>query len=256
MNSTASLPAPRARAEVRPAGSHRLNGWKEIAGRLGRGVRTAQRWEKLFGLPVHRLGREGGEIVFAFADELDRWRDATRAGRAGEPASGPCAAPAAGPATRPLPLPAIARTRRLGLFALALGFVALPAGWALRAQPFGLMPLALASRASRPPVSWTIEQGVLTVRGEDGARVFEHALGFDTAAPVRDDGEPAPVRIEDVDGDGRREVLLVAPAVDPSQRRLYCFEGDGSLRFVHQARGSVRFGDTRTPAPGRRSASS
>ena len=50
----------------------RLSGWKEISAHLGRGVRTAQRWEKALGMPVHRIGRER-EIVFAFGDELDAW---------------------------------------------------------------------------------------------------------------------------------------------------------------------------------------
>ena len=31
-----------------------LNSWKEIASYLGRSVRTVQRWEREFGLPVHR----------------------------------------------------------------------------------------------------------------------------------------------------------------------------------------------------------
>jgi hypothetical protein len=31
----------------------RLNGWKEIAAYVGKGVRTVQRWEKAHGLPVH-----------------------------------------------------------------------------------------------------------------------------------------------------------------------------------------------------------
>jgi hypothetical protein len=56
----------------------RLNGWKEIALHLGKGTRTVQRWEKLYGLPVHRIGREGGEIVFAFSDEIDRWMAGAR----------------------------------------------------------------------------------------------------------------------------------------------------------------------------------
>jgi len=34
--------------------SDRLNGWKEIASFLGKGVRTAQRWEKDYGLPFPR----------------------------------------------------------------------------------------------------------------------------------------------------------------------------------------------------------
>ena len=34
----------------------RLNGWKEIAVFLGKGVRTVQRWERDHGLPIHRQG--------------------------------------------------------------------------------------------------------------------------------------------------------------------------------------------------------
>lgn len=55
-----------------PAGP-RLNGWKEIATHLGRGVRTAQRWEREFGLPVRRIGQDRSESVFAFTTEIDGW---------------------------------------------------------------------------------------------------------------------------------------------------------------------------------------
>ena len=240
--------------------SERLNGWKEIAGRLGRGVRTAQRWEKLHGLPVHRIGREGGEIVFAFTAELDRWARETSARGSGE-TSGPCAEPetealaeestprSAGRGTPPSPAPRVS-TRRRALATLALGALALPALWAVRTPTSGL-PLAVAAHAARIPASWTLERRVLTVLGEKGERLFEHALDFElrqTPSPARP-GEAAPVEIADVDGDGRNEVLLAAPANDPAQRRFYCFEADGSLRFVHQPRGSVRFGDTEYTDP-------
>jgi hypothetical protein len=64
-----------------PPGHDRLNGWKEIAAFLGKGVRTAQRWEREFGLPVRRIGHEGGEIVYAFRHEIDRWSRAAERGR-------------------------------------------------------------------------------------------------------------------------------------------------------------------------------
>ena len=51
----------------------RLDGWKEIAAYLNRGVRTAQRWERDLGLPVRRLGTGGAEVVYAFRAELDAW---------------------------------------------------------------------------------------------------------------------------------------------------------------------------------------
>ena len=56
-----------------PATNATLQGWKEIAGELDRSVRTVQRWEQKFGLPVHKLGDGVGSPVFAFKDELRSW---------------------------------------------------------------------------------------------------------------------------------------------------------------------------------------
>lgn len=52
----------------------RLESWKEIAEYLRRGVTTVQRWEREEGLPIHRHVHGTGGSVFAFADDLDRWR--------------------------------------------------------------------------------------------------------------------------------------------------------------------------------------
>ena len=59
-----------------------LNSWKEIAGYLGRGVRTVQRWEQELQLPVHRIGKGRRSPVFADVSELNFWMAAT-AGRNG-----------------------------------------------------------------------------------------------------------------------------------------------------------------------------
>jgi hypothetical protein len=50
-----------------------LNGWKQISSHLDRGVRTAQRWEALLGLPIHRPALKDRSAVVAFSDELDLW---------------------------------------------------------------------------------------------------------------------------------------------------------------------------------------
>jgi hypothetical protein len=50
-----------------------LNGWKEIASYLGRGVRTVQRWEVLYQMPVHRPAEKDRSAVVALAHELDQW---------------------------------------------------------------------------------------------------------------------------------------------------------------------------------------
>jgi len=51
-----------------------LGCWKEIAQYLGKGVRTVQRWEREFGLPVRRPeGAIRKSAVIADGDEIDEW---------------------------------------------------------------------------------------------------------------------------------------------------------------------------------------
>ncbi len=50
-----------------------LNSWKEIARYMGRGVRTAQRWERDFDLPVHRPKGRNRSATFALSQEIDEW---------------------------------------------------------------------------------------------------------------------------------------------------------------------------------------
>ncbi len=67
-----SLPHPSRQAS--------LNSWKEISTYLGRGVRTVQRWEEEFHLPVHRVGTGRRAPVFALEHELRAWLQAIRIG--------------------------------------------------------------------------------------------------------------------------------------------------------------------------------
>jgi hypothetical protein len=58
---------------VRSKGPQILSGWKEIANYMGKGVRTVQRYERLFGLPVRRpAGKACGSVVATKA-EIDAW---------------------------------------------------------------------------------------------------------------------------------------------------------------------------------------
>jgi serine/threonine-protein kinase len=71
----------------------RLESWKEIAAYLRRSERTVRRWEEKEGLPVHRLAHDKRGSVYAFAWELDDWRDSRRQLVDAEP-------PEAGPPSR------------------------------------------------------------------------------------------------------------------------------------------------------------
>lgn len=93
----------------------RLDGWKAIAGYLGRDVRTVQRWELTDKLPVHRLEHRQRATAYAFTGELDRWLAARAAGQPDEDA--------------PAPLPESAAVahpsrRRWAVAALAVGTLA------------------------------------------------------------------------------------------------------------------------------------
>lgn len=65
-----------------------LTSWKEIAQYVGKGVRTVQRWEHYFGLPVRRPNGGSHHAVLALPDELDEWMR-QRASLRNEEAAGP-----------------------------------------------------------------------------------------------------------------------------------------------------------------------
>lgn len=56
------------------ANSDRLEGWKSIGDYLGVTVKTAQRWEKDRGLPVHSLPGGDKRTVYVLKSEIEAWR--------------------------------------------------------------------------------------------------------------------------------------------------------------------------------------
>lgn len=61
-----------------PKVSGRLDTWKAIAAYLGRNARTAIRWEKQNGLPIHRIPGGTRQAVFAYCHEIDNWMKSGR----------------------------------------------------------------------------------------------------------------------------------------------------------------------------------
>jgi hypothetical protein len=56
-----------------------LNSWKEVSNYIGRGVRTVQRWEKDFGLPVRRPSGHLRGSVIALKTDIDGWLSSRQA---------------------------------------------------------------------------------------------------------------------------------------------------------------------------------
>ena len=226
----------------------RLNGWKEIAAYLDRGVRTVQRWEKDFGMPVHRLGPGKSEGVVAFGHELDAWQTTPSGNRArtasmeggGDASHGEMEAPR-GDAQR-------TRTRMpmvlLAVVVTTVAFWAIDTAW----HRFGNASPTPVAVAGGAPAAWRIDLDTIVVSDAAGNQVWQHRFPFplDSAAykNPRFLGR-LPVGIEDLDGDGRREVWMVsspAQGADWAHHQLFLFNSDGTVRWTYQYSGEVRFG--------------
>jgi hypothetical protein len=228
----------------------RLNGWKEIAAHLGKGPRTAQRWEKEYGLPVHRVGREGGEIVFAFREEVDRWSreyaplrpDSAAAPREAEGTGG--AAAGGAPPAAPF------GWRRAAIVVALLAAAAATTGAVLRWRTRAADAASARRTAVQgQPTTWRLAGDSLTVFDESDAILFVHRFGFRLmGVPVSSASSSALVGrgnvvIDDADGDGQNEILVTPNAEERANRKLFCFDADGRIRFVHQPTGTRLFGE-------------
>jgi hypothetical protein len=260
----------------------RLQGWKDIATFVGKGVRTAQRWEKQFGLPVHRIGEDGGEIVFASRREIEAWL-ATAERAKDEPAvaqreEADTAADALSPDAHPptgvsTPVSAAPVVFAGGLASPAIGDVRPRRRWPVLATAAAAVILvvvtglaltveaprsdgvtAAAGPGASQPHHWEVDGRIFRVFGRDGQLAweyeFERELNPKAYEPGGDRHSEQRVVIQDLDGDGSREVLFVYLGERISAgSRLTCFHADGSVRFEHRPSPTVRFGDRDYPPP-------
>ena len=236
-----------------PAGPIQLNGWKEIAAYLGRSVRTVQRWEKDFGLPVRRFGLSKPESVFAVPREIEAWLESAQgvSARTGAAARDAVRDPDAGreePGPRRAPEPLFPRTWIIRMTAVAIvstvviTLILSALGDRLWKRQNGQAGAAIA------PADWHVDFDALVVSDSKGnvlwKRAFAHPL---TAAAYDDTTVPRMVRggITDLEGDGTREVWFVASyaAAGEAETAFYLFESDGKLRWTYKPEVKVRFGE-------------
>lgn len=210
------MDAPEPASFGQPSRGRKLHSWKEVAAYLGVTVRSAQRWEKTGGLPVRRLGRGRSARVVAFTGELDQWIQAGGAAEAGDVA-------AAGERR--------SRLRRWLLAAFAAGCVAT------------LVVVLLSFEGAGEPENWSLSaDGTLTVRDARGAVLWQKQ--FPGQHREADPASPPPVLVTDIDGDGRREVLLqrFQPGLSRPCSSLLCFEHEGRLRWEFRYDARKTFG--------------
>jgi hypothetical protein len=231
-----------------PAGPVQLSGWKEIAAYLGRSVRTVQRWEKEFGLPVRRFGMSRPESVFALPREVDAWLLTAQGinARAGVGAPGPVTG-----TVSPQREPVFPRTwlvrMALSVLVIAAAAVMLWAVWVYR-QPARQTDPRSASPAAAAPADWRVDLDTLVVSDSSGVVLWRHRFPFDMVADSYKGNDPPHellAGVGDVDGDGLREVWFVPRPANlpaPHESALYLFNSNGSIRWQYRFSGTARFG--------------
>ncbi len=231
-------------AAPEPVDYDRLNGWKEIASFLGKGVRTAQRWEKDYGLPIHRLGREGGEIIFASRAELTAWlaRGGNRDSGHTDTGDDDEAVGQASPETQGPEVVGTAGRRWAWLLAGATVVALLLSG------------LLALTRPAANPAHWHAVDNRLVVYGADDEEVFQFdpELDLDEAflnQPFASTSGGHGV-VYDLDGDGLREVLFAprGPTTSPNLA-FYILDHEGTVLAKIRPQQRVTFGDVEYLAP-------
>ncbi len=220
----------------------RLETWGEIATHLGVEIRTAQRWEGRMGLPVRRI--DGGQAVFAFADELDDWRtsrEVRRAERVAEPVPQLTMSPTAPVEADPERVPTASPRGRNAIYWIAGVFAAAAVGFAAARLSLTRQGAAEPLGASRLVLD---HHRLVALDGLDRV-VWTHTLARRSVAIdtiFRPNLSSWWERL-DVDGDGRDEFIAVLrPDTARSESEtLYCFNRDGSLRYAYTPDLTMRF---------------
>ena len=212
-----------------------LRSWKDISAYLGCDVRTCCRWEKKYGMPVHRA--EGGEMkspVFAYKDELDSWFQHTFKN------------------SHPARVKAQLGRRYL-IWAAGAAAVVLLAG---------AFFIVKASRVRRQPADFSIDGSTLIVRDKDKRELWRKDTKMEDLLMEdfyrrnfqvihKGEGNMLPsLVIRDLNGDGDTEVLFAPLRVrdQTGEGFIYCYDRKGvELWSFHGRRGLVAGGKVFSP---------
>jgi hypothetical protein len=201
-----------------PAGpdNQEFSSWKEIAGYLGVGIRTAQMWEKGRGLPVHRL--PGGNRVIAYSAELDEWK---------------LSAPPASTVATDVDPTAVKQPVRWTRLLLTAGILSLVAGavaiWNLHKAP---EPHSYRVQGRRITMLDAWERPLWSLGYDDDLQEFD-ATGV----------QHTKVAIEDLDGDGIAEVVVAASGVRGLREEVFCYSATGAPLWSYRVLSSVKTKD-------------
>ena len=208
----------------------RLDTWGEIARYLGVETRTAQRWQKHLGLPVHKGA--GGQRTHAYTDEVDAWqqsREHKLPTDDGDASGEPETVVAPTPSRRTFPLWSSVLVATVALTAVAVTLF-------VQRRQVG---------ASEPVTKVILVDGHVAGINASGHEIWRYVPDRPLAAinttgrpDVQQDFEPF-----DLDGDGRDEWLglVVSGAGTDAVETLICLSPEGKFRWQFGSDMSLEF---------------
>lgn len=236
--------------------NRRLDSWKEIAGYVGRTEKTIQRYEKAKHFPIHRIGGGIKERVFAFTNEIDAWfreqQDASGNGICSDHGNQADAiwqdhAETTREASGSFHYKEHSRLTR-GLLAWILGISAL-----LLVSGAVIWSFQPQSSQKTAIERVTVSGHTLSAYKEGGEflweRKFESPPNGEPSLEIIISSRWTPgyekcIAVDDLDRDGRREVLVVCGSAEPdfSPYSLQCLDEIGNPRWQFQPGESIVYG--------------
>jgi len=240
----------------------RLDSWKEIAAYLRRDERTAVRWEKEKGLPVHRVPGGKRQAVFAYTQELDGWLRQEGGGGTNDRVAASALFEAEGTAreTRmsvletlsPVPAlekkPPFAGRIRINFYVLAfvVTLLVILAAFALRTR----------RTVVRVPVRLVFTLNAVEVFDAQDQLMWTYTFPgkLDPGCFTTDDMAEG-ARIADFLGNGEKEVLIAAPLYpilnpgDPPGTEVYLFSSEGRVIWSYYSKETFQFGQHELRGP-------
>ncbi len=206
-----------------------LSTWKEIASYLEIEKRTCLRWEKKYGLPIHRLDKSSKARVHAYKEELDKWRDKTF-----KQSKIPLKKLAYNPGSQ----------KSVILLAISISVVLMAAFF---------MIITIFRRYE--PVDFNISGSILIMLDKDGKELWEYETGIDNLIEKntyrdhfqkKSPGNPGQylpfIVIKDINSDNKKEVLFsIQTDNEINEGVLICFNNRGDLLWTYKTGRELTF---------------
>jgi hypothetical protein len=215
-----------------------------------------QRWEARLHLPVRRLKSEAGDVVYAFAHELEAWRDErTRLGD--DPAAADECPVDAEHSVEDVhdDEPSAKDTSSLREEKPVTRWMRAPRRWLAVAAFGGLVLVAYAAWSRLQPVAVSeaaLTGSSITARDASGKTVWTYPVGYrlvpyEGVRNRRARNASSTPAVADINGDGRAEVIaVIGRATGQSEvptQEVVCLSNTGELLWRYQPDVVLTFGD-------------